>query len=793
MANVHTFSTNDSVHNTIILPNLLKHFIDHDLFQRMRQIKQLGITERVYMCATHTRFEHSIGTAHLAYHLCQKLIRDAEAKYKSSQNPGLLGNKKGGRRRNKPRRTSLKRDRPSSKESSDWSEDHAAPGGVEAIDRNTTNESSGSVGLVQLGAAGGAGGSFVLQSQSSSCGQQPGCATQDSVPASQEQHQNQVDSPVLPHQTAMSTAASSPAELIPDTDLYCICIAALLHDLGHPAFSHMFEVFMRRMDRKTKSKAEFESARPWSHEDASLKLCDFLFNEPHIRDELELHGLGERDLLFIKEMINPPKKALLQALQDGDLHEKWGDIIHGRGFEKAWMFEIVSNWRCGLDVDRFDYFLRDAQNLGMKLSFDLSRYFANVQLASYDYNGDGVQMHTLGVPRKDAEMLQRDFFEQRQQLHKSAYQHRTTKKIEMHMLDMLELLNDSPNVKFYSKKFRKAFSLYEAAKLVDDVNWDPFCYAQITDATITCLLSGNLYLGEEALGDEKLLRAQGLHSAVQNRNLMRNPGTVDWCDCPAELLNSEEQREDMKDAIVRNAFAPNVMREFKLPEGTPPLSKADVKAQLRVEMGEFHQGAKEENPMKWTLLLSKKEGNVLGKDVQDRLSQTFPAETVAEIQRQKYMMRTLFVFWQPPMEADLEYERTLLPELSEEAEETMIKRLHHGMLAYLDSKSSERTSISSPTEPSAPLHPRKDMRGNMLSPGPQHHNQQRQPLKKQKQLKRWNVIDASCLGKDPLAAIHEAPLVRPEEPLGHATPTVEPTELKFHGTPTCGAEEEEEG
>lgn len=102
------------------------------------------------------------------------------------------------------------------------------------------------------------------------------------------------------------------------------------------------------------------------------------------------------------------------------------------------------------------------------------------------------------------------------------------------------------------------------------------------------------------------------------------------------------------------------------------------------------------------------------------------------------------------------------------------------------------TSISSPTELSAPLQPRKTAGGNMLSPGPQHHNQQRQPLKKQKQLKRWNMIDASCLGEDKLAAIHEAPYVRQEEQLGRedtgAPPTV-PKRLSFHGTPTCGAEE----
>lgn len=31
----------------------------------------------------------------------------------------------------------------------------------------------------------------------------------------------------------------------------------------------------------------------------------------------------------------------------------------GPGESKKWMFEIVNNWRNGLDVDKFDYLLRD--------------------------------------------------------------------------------------------------------------------------------------------------------------------------------------------------------------------------------------------------------------------------------------------------------------------------------------------------------------------------------------------------------------------------------------------------
>jgi HD superfamily phosphohydrolase len=64
-----------NVHNRIKLSNLAIFVIDHWMFQKMRDKKQLAHCEKVFPGATHTRFAHSIGTYHLA-RLMARRIRD---------------------------------------------------------------------------------------------------------------------------------------------------------------------------------------------------------------------------------------------------------------------------------------------------------------------------------------------------------------------------------------------------------------------------------------------------------------------------------------------------------------------------------------------------------------------------------------------------------------------------------------------------------------------------------------------------------------------------------------------
>ncbi len=70
---------NDPLYGFVqITDPLIKRVIDHPYFQRLRRIKQMGMSDLIFPGANHTRFQHSLGTMHLA----QKAIKTLERKDK---------------------------------------------------------------------------------------------------------------------------------------------------------------------------------------------------------------------------------------------------------------------------------------------------------------------------------------------------------------------------------------------------------------------------------------------------------------------------------------------------------------------------------------------------------------------------------------------------------------------------------------------------------------------------------------------------------------------------------------
>lgn len=67
----------DIIHDSIELSLIAKTIIDTPIFQRLRYLHQVGVCYLIFPNTNHTRFEHSIGTYHLAGLFIDKLIKNS--------------------------------------------------------------------------------------------------------------------------------------------------------------------------------------------------------------------------------------------------------------------------------------------------------------------------------------------------------------------------------------------------------------------------------------------------------------------------------------------------------------------------------------------------------------------------------------------------------------------------------------------------------------------------------------------------------------------------------------------
>eukprot|EP00953_Heterococcus_sp_UTEX-ZZ885_P013540 7737-Heterococcus_DN1.PRE.1 len=65
----------DPIHGHIMLEPVLIAIMNTPQFQRLGSLKQLGTSDYVFRGATHTRFSHSVGVAHLAGRMVETFMR----------------------------------------------------------------------------------------------------------------------------------------------------------------------------------------------------------------------------------------------------------------------------------------------------------------------------------------------------------------------------------------------------------------------------------------------------------------------------------------------------------------------------------------------------------------------------------------------------------------------------------------------------------------------------------------------------------------------------------------------
>lgn len=222
-----------------------------------------------------------------------------------------------------------------------------------------------------------------------------------------------------------------------------IKIAGLVHDIGHVIGSHLFDNHIAKKYNLP------------DHEERSVQLFQYIMKKYQI-------GLCEKEI------------ALVVALIKGEKLQGYPE----------WIFEIISNSRTQLDVDKCDYLVRDAYHLGMPSQLQIARIYKFARVID-----DKLCFH------QKVYLQIADVFMARYRQHKEVYQHRVVLGIELLIVDILNIL-------FETQGWAKLFS--------DDHSW-----RFVTDSIIENIPRTNT----TSEAEEKVLE---LYKRLYSRDLYQN-------------------------------------------------------------------------------------------------------------------------------------------------------------------------------------------------------------------------------------------------------------------------------
>jgi HD superfamily phosphohydrolase len=192
---------------------------------------------------------------------------------------------------------------------------------------------------------------------------------------------------------------AQPTLNITDSDILCVELAGLCHDLGHGPFSHVFDNEFIPLYKSLHKKHIPDEYR--EHEDRSIALLKQINVKYNV-------GLSKITIDTIINMIKPPKHL-----------------------ESHYLYSIVANKITGIDVDKFDYMSRDTIQTGLPYRLDYKRLITVSRVID----------NQICFPRKDAANIY-DMFKLRFRLHKNICNHHCVKSIEYMLINVLKYIEE---------------------------------------------------------------------------------------------------------------------------------------------------------------------------------------------------------------------------------------------------------------------------------------------------------------------------------------------------------------
>ena len=180
---------------------------------------------------------------------------------------------------------------------------------------------------------------------------------------------------------------------ITDRIIETVKIAGLVHDIGHGPFSHLYDDIV------------VHTYKGKCHEERGIEIFKNLVNNHKIQ-------LSFEEINNICEMINPNEKN-----------------------KNNFLYQIVANKICSVDVDKIDYIQRDSYHLGINQILNFERLLSMAKVVEFN---DHQQLAWPEKLQQDILML----FENRYRLHKQVYNHHAVKSAEFIIQNILEYILD---------------------------------------------------------------------------------------------------------------------------------------------------------------------------------------------------------------------------------------------------------------------------------------------------------------------------------------------------------------